>query len=253
MLLAVTTDPLVSDPLSTLWVLVSLYVLVSLTIPLWVPILQRLTGQCGVFWAFSTLTYYAYLAWLIFAALLGLLLFELPPLGAAWLAAGMLPVPSRCEPMGRVLLVGNGPSIRKRHLGGQIDAFDTVVRFNSFVTKGLEEHTGSKTSLWCHMLQPYHVGGVDISRRSPSVPVCYAWNHVVLAPLFFVPTTGFVMLTKLLESGCVVHLAGFDGFDSGEELHYYKEQRIHLQVNAAGSSTRGGSCYSDGRPPAALP
>lgn len=223
MLLAVTTDPLVSDPLSTLWVLVSLYVLVSLTIPLWVPILQRLTGQCGVFWAFSTLTYYAYLAWLIFAALLGLLLFELPPLGAAWLAvlcwragtfcrlgarpplsaaaaaatplppavgglgrscckssagsgeAGMLPVPSRCEPMGRVLLVGNGPSIRKRHLGGQIDAFDTVVRFNSFVTKGLEEHTGSKTSLWCHMLQPYHVGGVDISRRSPSVPVCYAW------------------------------------------------------------------------------
>ena len=87
----------------------------------------------------------------------------------------MLPVPSRCEPMGRVLLVGNGPSIRKRHLGGQIDAFDTVVRFNSFVTKGLEEHTGSKTSLWCHMLQPYHVGGVDISRRSPSVPVCYAW------------------------------------------------------------------------------
>ena len=51
------------------------------------------------------------------------------------------------------------------------------------------------------------------------------------------PTTDFVMLTKLLESGCVVHLAGFDGFDSGEELHYYKEQRIHLQVNAAGGRT----------------
>ena len=29
---------------------VFLYVGVSLTIPLWVPIVKRLTGDCGVFW-----------------------------------------------------------------------------------------------------------------------------------------------------------------------------------------------------------
>lgn len=52
------------------------------------------------------------------------------------------------EALGRVLLVGNGPSIRSRGMGRIIDSFDTVVRFNSFVTTGLEEHTGSRTSLW---------------------------------------------------------------------------------------------------------
>ena len=57
------------------------------------------------------------------------------------------------SPLGRVLLVGNGPSIRGSGLGRAIDSFDTVVRFNSFVTKGIEEDTGSKTSIWCHMMQ----------------------------------------------------------------------------------------------------
>jgi hypothetical protein len=32
-----------------------------------------------------------------------------------------------------------------------------------------------------------------------------------------------------------VHLVGFDGFHSGSELHYYKERRMQLQVNAAGA------------------
>jgi hypothetical protein len=172
---------------------------------------------------FSVLTYYAYLAWVIFAALLAALIYACPPAGLLWLAVVILrviqflrlgarrpgthctraprvrdpesPLPLSVEPacaaplecsrssgtsqptgcvaepdcsecscprceggceggrLGRTLLVGNGPSIRDRGLGGVIDSFDTVVRFNSFVTKGLEEHTGSKTSLWCHMMQ----------------------------------------------------------------------------------------------------
>jgi len=172
--------------------------------------------------------------------------------------------------LGSVLLVGNGPSIRERSLGSVIDSFDTVVRFNSFVTKGLEEHTGSKTSLWCHMMQWYHVSTVEIAQKATWLPTCYAWNHVVLAPLIFipnylmpmipppsgitwslstywrahralclrvhqVPTTGFVMLTRLLESVECVHLVGFDGFGSGCELHYYKEQQMQVRVNAAGA------------------
>ena len=97
-----------------------------------------------------------------------------------------------------------------------------------------------------------------------------------------VPTTGFVMLTRLLEVSARVHLGplpastspaplpqppapapgprprpqprprprprppasrgarrrgavGFDGFVSGKELHYYRERRSQLQVNAAGA------------------
>lgn len=187
-----------------------LYVVTSLTIPFWVPILKRVTGDCGVFWVsvcpctrpslarpthevrvrspqvFLVLTYYAYLAWLIFALLLAALLYHWPPAGLLWLAvvvlrlvqfvrlgarspssqldvrgsaldeeaplplavdaacpaaeschslrvggglasrAGGAAVESGCAhgeagSLGRVLLVGNGPSIRERGLGSVID------------------------------------------------------------------------------------------------------------------------------------
>ena len=163
-----------------LYALLAVYVVVSLTIPFWVPIVQRHTGARGVYWVFSTLTYYAYLAWVIFATLLCALLYSWPPLGAAWLLLLLLrtmqfyrlarrspaalalptgvakgarsspesgrrrsPESGRRSPggLGRVLLVGNGPSIRERELGGAIDSFDVVVRFNSFVTREIEANT----------------------------------------------------------------------------------------------------------------
>jgi len=280
-----------------LYVVLAAYVLVSLTIPFWVPLLQKLAGNCGVYWVFSILTYYAYLAWLIFAGLLLMLLWQYPVLGACWLGvlvmravqfsrlASRTPAgstsntskanreatgSSAATELGRVLLVGNGPSLKGSNLGQEIDGFDTVVRFNSFVTRALEDHTGSKTTLWCHMMQWYHVATVEVANKTPWVPTCYAWNHVVLAPLFFVPfylmpmlprrtsftwsfatywrahrflglrlhqvpTTGFVMLTRMLEQVETVHLVGFDGYASGGELHYYAEKRMQLQVNAAGA------------------
>ncbi|KAL3918486.1 MAG: hypothetical protein SGPRY_005998 [Prymnesium sp.] len=222
--------------------LLLLYVSTTLTIPLWVPIVKHLTGNTGLFWVFSTLTYYAYLAWLVFAALILFFLVHWPTLGALWLLLFIARVinftrlrarsPSDLSrvsqqerankaraddgvaemgsagigkggvcSMGRVLLVGNGPSMKERGMGSVVDSFDTVVRFNSFVTDGMEEHTGSKAS-------------------------------ILPAP---VPTTGFVMLMRLLETVDCVHLVGFDGFSIGKELHYYQEQRMQLQVNAAGA------------------
>ena len=51
-----------------------------------------------------------------------------------------------------------------------------------------------------------------------------------------VPTTGFVMLMRLLESVDRIHLVGFDGFGgAGQELHYYKERKRQIRVNAAGA------------------
>ena len=347
----------------TLYALVSVYVATSLTIPYWVPIVKAYLGQTGVYWVFATLTYYAYLAWLIFAALLAYMLLRVPLAGALWLgvlalrgaqfvrlcrrrappphrmacssaapagavprvdatpAAGDLEAPAAAaarppsarggadrfdaccggadEDLGAVLLVGNGPSLRERSLGEAIDRFDTVVRFNSFVTKGMEEHTGSRTTLWCHMMQwcaaaqfrrnrrnsaqfgatvsdrslprtRYHLSDVEVAQKAAWLPTCYAWNHVVLAPLFFVPfylmpmlpsksaftwspatywrahrtlglaphqvpTTGFVLLMRLLEQVDRVHLVGFDGFAGNKELHYYRERRLQVEVNAAGA------------------
>lgn len=193
------------------------------------------------------LTYYAYLAWLIFVLLIALLLYRVPPLGALWVTVVLLRImqfvrlgrrtPARLRPpstadeeaplplaaddvaisapanvcapavstpacsgtiisrastpaaaaaassaaLGRVLLVGNGPSIRGRGLGRMIDGFDTVVRFNSFVTKGLEEHAGSRTTLWCHMMQWYHISTVEV-RPSPPPPAFSAAFTPLLAP-----------------------------------------------------------------------
>jgi hypothetical protein len=47
---AIPAFPEVDPMLGALYAVLGLYVGVSLTIPLWVPILQKLTGQCGVFW-----------------------------------------------------------------------------------------------------------------------------------------------------------------------------------------------------------
>lgn len=110
----------------------------------------------------------------------------------------------------------------------------------------------------------------QVAQKAAWLPTCYAWNHVVLAPLIFVPTylmpmrpsassitwsvatywrahralglrmhqvptTGFVMLVRLLETVERVHLVGFDGFGAGRELHYYKERCVQVRVNAAGA------------------
>lgn len=308
--------------------IIVVYVAVSLTIPFWVPLIKRHAGETGFYWVFATLTYYAYLAWVIFAALLAFALVRQPVLGGLWLlllllrvvqfsrlclrspahlleahdgkflspslsegraaspelggalgrwhgisSQGKLSDQSSCgRGLGRVVLVGNGPSIREKGLGNYIDSFDCVVRFNSFVSSGLEQHTGGRTSIWCHMMQWYHVPAVEVAQRAATswFPTCYAWNHVVLAPLMFVPaylmpmlpscssitwsprvywkahrliglrlhqvpSTGFVMLIRLLEEVSCVHLIGFDGYSQGGELHYYKEGKKLLQVNAAGA------------------
>ena len=37
------------------------------------------------------------------------------------------------------------------------------------------------------------------------------------------------------HGACLRDTVGFDGFVSGKELHYYRERRTQLQVNAAGA------------------
>lgn len=49
----------------------------------------------------------------------------------------------------RLILVGNGPSIKEATLGKEIDKFDIVVRFNNFQLAGYEDFTGLKTDIVC--------------------------------------------------------------------------------------------------------
>lgn len=71
----------------------------------------------------------------------------------------------------RVLVVGNGPSaLEGEPMGDQIDAFDEVVRFNNFQTKGagMEKFVGTKTTVHFSdgvlypTYQEYHVKGADV-------------------------------------------------------------------------------------------
>ena len=50
--------------------------------------------------------------------------------------------------MSNIIIVGNGPSLLDTQSGEVIDSYDIVVRFNAFVTKGYEEHVGTKTDYW---------------------------------------------------------------------------------------------------------
>ena len=45
----------------------------------------------------------------------------------------------------RIILVGNGPSIKRKHNGRKIDSFDVVIRFNSY--KIFPKYTGKKTTI----------------------------------------------------------------------------------------------------------
>lgn len=60
-----------------------------------------------------------------------------------------------------------------------------------------------------------------------------AQAHACILTRSQVPTTGFVMLMRLLESVDRVHLVGFDGFANGSELHYFRERRVQARTCTA--------------------
>mmetsp|Transcript_10348 Transcript_10348/g.23339 ORF Transcript_10348/g.23339 Transcript_10348/m.23339 type:complete len:369 (-) Transcript_10348:159-1265(-) len=60
----------------------------------------------------------------------------------------------------RIVIIGNGPSLRKGEpLGHLIDGFDEVVRFNNCTVKGFEEYTGTKCTV--------HMGDAQLQMSWP--------------------------------------------------------------------------------------
>jgi hypothetical protein len=150
-----------------------------------------------------------------------------------------------------VVLVGNGPSITERPLGAVIDSFNTVVRFNSFKTKGYEEFCGRKKDVlfaWStsgedvkfnKMVFVMRIGTVRIDGQiqklkeaceKENVPHMDFPNNVIIDTYgrmgFFngkKPRTGAVVLNYYLNwlKIPVVHIVGFDGGAKDGKYHYY--------------------------------
>jgi hypothetical protein len=53
-----------------------------------------------------------------------------------------------CRLDSRVVLVGNGPSLRCAEHGDAIDTFDEVVRLNRYKLADFQAHTGKRTTVW---------------------------------------------------------------------------------------------------------
>lgn len=52
------------------------------------------------------------------------------------------------NPNKRIILIGNGASIKNNEMGSEIDSYDEIYRFNCFKIEGFEKYTGVKTDVW---------------------------------------------------------------------------------------------------------
>jgi hypothetical protein len=125
--------------------------------------------------------------------------------------------------MKQVLLVGNGPSILDKPLGGAIDAFDgEVVRFNEFVLDPVE-YTGVRTDTWiiAHKSHPIEHMHPELFSKIVRVPkeIQYLNKDTRLR------STGVAAVFWFLTMGYEVVLHGFNHFDPEKRLHYFDHDR----------------------------
>jgi len=150
------------------------------------------------------------------------------------------------------VLVGNGPSLLWHPIGRVIDAFDEVIRFNTYRIRDYEPATGTRTTLWA----TFGRGCLpqDESERPRRVIFCYgedgtpaytpeflwripspfritlqnqireAWQGDETGRAKLMPSNGFLVACWLLSMGVSrLHLAGFDHFVKNEmsKQHHY--------------------------------
>lgn len=152
-----------------------------------------------------------------------------------------------------VVLVGNGPSIRLANLGRVIDAFDVVMRFNTYTIAGMERHTGERTTIWSTFGQGTKPRDDKSKPESalmvhehgePALPVDQIWRvpssfYAELCAIVRArskrddvsktsPSSGFIAVKWLLHCGVpLIHLVGFDHFKRNRvNLHHYWHGRV---------------------------
>jgi hypothetical protein len=160
-------------------------------------------------------------------------------------------------PAARVVLVGNGPSLRGAEMGSDIDTFDEIIRFNECRVTGFERDTGRRTTLWvCNgrgmwpadravrpdkafLINHRRIPGYRPERLFRLEPSFYqtmrqrvreasTWTGEALVNL--IPSSGLLMAAYLIEQlqlPCV-WLAGMDHFSKqATPLHHYWDERAY--------------------------
>ncbi len=154
-----------------------------------------------------------------------------------------------------IMLVGNGPSVLDSSLGTQIDAFDHIVRFNNYQTKGYEKHVGKRTTIWSRWYALPHAKPMNtfeeiwinmpLQERSPDkveAGLAYTAEHRSRARIIpgqgsalrlqekvygtctgsKWPSSGLLAIAHALDVAPVVYLVGFDSWNR-EPFHYFEE------------------------------
>lgn len=129
---------------------------------------------------------------------------------------------------GSIAIVGNGAICNK---GKQIDSFDQIIRFNTYVIEGYEEHVGTKTTVWCTwgnpkkplkdvrpMISPFPCNGQETVKPSMFPDMAYLATERRFIEKVHRPTTGGMLVSLCSYLKIPVVLFGFDGMQSN---HYY--------------------------------
>ena len=167
----------------------------------------------------------------------------------------------------KILVMGNGSSVREYKLGNKIDSYDVVVRFNRGYfegVKGYEEYVGSKTDVLIvhdgYAKPDYLTDGIlnsvkDILVVTPKFKITnefqriqsYGWGEKVkmlyekyedeLKEMSDFgqtwPSTGLVGLYSMCLSYKDITIHGFDGWDKAYKYyHYFDEHERRTTENA---------------------
>jgi len=149
-----------------------------------------------------------------------------------------------------LLIIANGPSSLKHHLGYKIDQFEEIGRINNYATNNFEEFIGSKTSIWFNganqrlkvrknipqktiILVPYEILCKKEKKLTKSISKKLNLNNCKYTLIkketmkrfeknsnIKRPTTGLNSILWGIENYKKVIIHGFDFFENGKE-HYY--------------------------------
>ncbi len=109
---------------------------------------------------------------------------------------------------GTVAIVGNGPSEAGKKRGAEIDAHDTVIRFNGFSIFDYKDDYGTKTDIWVKNIEVLSNGNAEAKGVKLSLYKQDYWHCLF-------QTEAFDLAQNNLEDAC--DYWAFDGFEAFKE------------------------------------
>lgn len=155
---------------------------------------------------------------------------------------------------GKIIIVGNGPSVLDNSLGNIIDSYDAVVRFNDYKLIGFEKHVGTKTDIWFNTLtisppRPcakkiiWHSWHWDpktdvrfikfketvdktVTLDKTKIETIKEMQKYVGDNQYFNYSTGTIAIWMMLKEVDIVTITGFDWWIPGKKHHYHNNATI---------------------------